>query len=89
MSIPRTTEFTDVKRFAFSAFYSAAVTYPFVISFLHWCVLGDRHGNGKSFKDEDEHDWLMFSAYGVNSIIAAGEIMFLSSVRKFKVFYIR
>ncbi|MCJ1444026.1 MAG: hypothetical protein MMC23_004526 [Stictis urceolatum] len=83
-SIPRTTEWTPGKKFAFSMFYTSAATFPFVTSFLHYAVLGDRHRG--HWKGDIQHDWLDFSLHGVNSVLAAFEVLLMSSVRQIKPF---
>jgi hypothetical protein len=83
ISIPRTTEFTAVKRFAFSVWYSAAQTYPFVVTFLHYCVLGDR--NGSFVSGDSKRDWISFSMFAANSGTVLLETFMLSSVRSLTV----
>lgn len=67
MSIPRTTDFTENQRLAWSVFYTASVTFPFVVTFLYWSVLesSEIHAS-KSLNGDPLHDWLVYSIYAVN-----------------------
>ena len=81
VSIPRTTEFTPSQRFSWSVFYTASVTFPFVVTFLYWTVLEDGF-HGRALNGNALHDCLIYSVYAVNSVIAIGEIVLLSSVHQ-------
>ena len=83
VQIPRTTDWTFAKKFAFSAFYTSANTFPLVVALLHWTVLGDRHDS--HWSGDRTHDWIDFSTHGVSAIIAGLEILVLSSVKSIKV----
>ena len=85
-SIPTNTSIKSKKRVSFSTFYTAAVTFPFVITLLYWLKLhhytsdADEAASVKALRL-----FVLISVNGVNSIIALVEIMVLSSVRKQKV----
>lgn len=85
-SIPKNTNADSKKRLAFSLFYSAATTYPLVVTTTYWLYLFPT-----SFQS-DPATWprllqyfVMANFYIVNSIIAIVEVMLLSSVQVQKV----
>ena len=85
-SIPKNTNPDSKRRLAFSLFYSAAITYPLVVTTTYWLYLFPR-----SFQS-DPPTWprllqyfVMANFYIINSIIAVVEVMLLSSVQVQKV----
>lgn len=85
-SIPKNTNADSKKRLAFSLFYSAATTYPLVVTTTYWLYLFPMGFQA------DPPIWprllqyfLMANYYIVNSIIAIVEVMLLSSVQVQKV----
>ena len=85
-SIPKNTNADSKRRLAFSLFYSAATTYPLVVTTTYWLYLFP-----KSFQS-DPATWprllqyfVMANFYIVNSIIAILEVILLSSVQVQKV----
>lgn len=86
LSIPTSTNINSKRSSEFSTFYTASVTFPFVISIAYWLVLypsvpvSDYGGN-----DQTLYYFLLINITVLNSVIALLEIMILSSVRKPKV----
>ncbi|KAL9127767.1 MAG: hypothetical protein Q9217_003425 [Psora testacea] len=67
----------------FSAFYTAAVTFPFVITILYWLKLYSHIPEAdESARVRSLRLFVLSSVNGINSVIALIEIMILSSVRK-------
>lgn len=83
LSIPTSTNINSKRSSEFSTFYTASVTFPFVISIAYWLVLypsvpvSDYGGN-----DQTLYYFLLINITVLNSVIALLEIMILSSVRK-------
>lgn len=86
LSIPKNTNTDSKRRLAFSLFYSAAITYPLVVTTTYWLYLFP--ANFQS----DPPTWprllqyfVMANFYIINSIIAVMEVLLLSSVQVQKV----
>ena len=85
-SIPKNTNADSKKRLAFSLFYSAATTFPLVVTTTYWLYL---------FPEDFQPDpptwprllqcFVMANFYIINSIIAIVEAVLLSSVQMQKV----
>lgn len=84
-SIPTST--SDTSKMAFSMFYTAAVTFPFVITITSWLYLSpiDDSIQASSVVPRAMQYFSIASSSVFNSVIAFSEIVALSSVRKQKV----
>jgi hypothetical protein len=93
-SPPRQNQSTNNKLF-YSIFYTAAVTFPFVVTLVYYLILVP-HNNGdftSAFGLTDDltdnlfgHGWfkpfMVFNKYGVNCLAALIEVFVLSSVKR-------
>ena len=71
----------------FAVFYTATVTFPFVVSISYWFVLYPSDPMlVQGGEDEPLHNFILISTTVLNSVIAFVEVMILSSVREQKVF---
>lgn len=87
VSIPKTSKTGSSARTAFSIFYTAAVTFPFVVSLVYWMILYPATPVPKdaSLFVKILHYFILVNKNAVNSAFSLMEIMLLSSVRKQKV----
>jgi len=85
-SIPSDTDVASKKRIAFSLFYTAAVTFPFVVTIASWSFLNPLSSSvGPPFWPTPVILFIIVNFNVVNSAIALLEVMTLSSVHKQKV----
>lgn len=85
LSIPKSTDIQSKRSSVFSTFYTASVTFPFVISIAYWLLLFPsapvpEHGS----KRQALYYFVLINVTVINSVTALVEIMVLSSVRKQK-----
>ena len=91
--IPHSSSPREFRRMLFSLFYTAAVTFPFVDTLVHWLVLQNfRFENlpclnilvdhGHAFDGTLEKAFILVNINAINSLVALFEILILSSVRK-------
>jgi len=85
LSPPKQNSATN-NRASFSIFYIAAHTYPLVVAFIYWAILGPQ---GKSTFPADEITsysrytvFYIFHKYAISAALAIFEIFILSSVNK-------
>ena len=85
-SIPKNTNVNSKKRLAFSLFYSAATTFPLVVTTTYWLYLfpADFQPDPPTWPRLLQY-FVTANFYIINSIIAVVEVMLLSSVQKQKV----
>jgi len=85
LSPPRQNATTKNRTF-FSIFYTAAVTFPHVVTLIHWTILVPKLENtipvDGILRDNRLREFLIANKYGVNSIIAVIEVFFFSSIRR-------
>ena len=67
----------------FSVFYTAVNTFPFLITFLYWLFMNGSESN--AFTGDLLHDFVTYSLYAGNSIVAGIEVVFLSDVQRIEV----
>lgn len=70
------------RQIAFSIFYTAAVTFPFVVTIASWSFLDPLKSSVRSAWPRPLVLFIIANFNGVNSAIALLEVMILSSVPK-------
>lgn len=85
-SLPTGVEIGSKKPIAFTLFYTAAVTFPLVVTIASWSFLDPLDSSiGLSSWPRLMVLFIIVNLNGINSVIAILEIMILSSVHKQKV----
>ena len=80
---PTSTEPNSKKMLAFSVFYTAASTFPFLVTIIYWLCLF--HPEPAEIGHIALRYFILVNVYGVTAIIAFLEIVLLNSARKQKV----
>jgi hypothetical protein len=76
---------TTQNRTYFSIFYSAANTFPFTSSLIHWAVMIPTHKTSIPADQIFSNDWhtsfFVINKWGISALLAFIEVLFLSSIR--------
>jgi hypothetical protein len=79
-TIHKIRDFTPREKLAFSVFYTATTTFPYVVTFLYWFVLEETKGH--EFHYHGVGGLVHYNMCGINALMAFIETVVLSSVRK-------